>query len=230
MGFFDDLIKDAFSNDPNIARGGVKGSIEGPGDELLDGGSMRRRPVVQQTEIQRRWLEAQEQQKQVAAPAAARQDALGGRIAPMIKMAKGAPLTIDALVGTNWELSLYLTGVPDRDPSNDLYGSKTNVSNRDRRLGPGASLPRDREPTARVGVRFLSRGVTSILGLQRSTGEEEDEGGETNAIIFTTMTMMTMKTEIKFARGISTDSENCPPTEKRFASAYRHGDTGARLR
>jgi len=90
------------------------------------------------------------------------------------------PLTINALVGTNWKLSLYLTGGPDRDPSNDLYGSKTNVSNRDRRLGPGASLPRDREPTARVGVRFLSGGVTSILGSQQSMGEEEDEGGETN--------------------------------------------------
>ena len=180
MGFFDDLLKDAFSNDPNIARGGVKGSIEGPGDELLDGGSIRRRPVVQQTEIQRRWLEAQEQQKQAAAPAAAaaRQDAQGGRITP-IKMAKGAPLTIDALVGTNWELSLYLTGVPDKDPSNDLYGSKTNVSNRDRRLGPGASLPR--EPTARVGVRFLAGGVTSIiLGSRRSAGAEEDDGDETN--------------------------------------------------
>ena len=174
MGFFDDLLKDAFSNDPNIARGGVKGSIEGPGDELLDGGSIRRKPVVQQTEIQRRWLEAQEQQKQAAA---ARQDAQGGRIAT-IKMAKGAPLTVDALVGTDWELSLYLTGVPDRDPSNDLYGSKTNVSNRDRRLGPGASLPR--EPTARVAVRFLAGGVTSVLGSRRRAGAEEDEGDETN--------------------------------------------------
>jgi hypothetical protein len=77
-------------------------------------------------------------------------------------------LTINAHVGTNWELFLYLTGGPDRDPSNDLYGSKTNVSNRDRWLGPGASLPR--EPTARVGVRFLAGGVTSILlkGYQRT--------------------------------------------------------------
>ena len=77
-------------------------------------------------------------------------------------------LTINAHVGTNWELFLYLTGGPDLDPSNDLYGSKTNVSNRDRRLGPGASLPS--EPTARVGVRFLAGGVTSILleGYRRS--------------------------------------------------------------
>ena len=29
MGFFDNLLKDAFSNDPNNARGGIKGSTEG---------------------------------------------------------------------------------------------------------------------------------------------------------------------------------------------------------
>ncbi len=101
-----------------------------------------------------------------------RQDAQEGRIAP-IKMAKGAPLTVDALVGTDWELSMYLTGLPDCDPSNDLFGSKTNVSARDRRLGPGVSLPR--EPTARVGVRFLAGGMASVIGLQQSAGAEKDD-------------------------------------------------------
>jgi hypothetical protein len=169
MGFFDDLLKDAFSNDPNLAKGGVEGSIEGPGDELLYG-SVRRRPV-QQNEIQRRWLEAQKQQKRAAPAAAARQDAQGWS-AP-IKMARGAPLTVDALVGTEWELSLYLTGVPDRDPSNDLYGSRTNVSARDRRLGPGAALPR--EPTARVGVSLLEGGVASVLDVP---DDDDDDGGD----------------------------------------------------
>ena len=87
-------------------------------------------------------------------------------------MAKGAPLTVDALIGTDWELSMYLTGIPDRNPSNNLYGSKTNVSARDRRLGPGVPLPR--EPTARVGVRFLAGGMASVIGLRRSAGVEED--------------------------------------------------------
>ena len=88
-------------------------------------------------------------------------------------MAKGAPLTVDALVGTDWELSMYLTGVPDRNPSNDLYGSKTNVSACDRRLGPSVPLPQ--EPTARVGVRFLAGGMASVIGLRRSAGAEEDD-------------------------------------------------------
>ena len=79
---------------------------------------------------------------------------------------------VDALIGTDWELSMYLTGIPDRNPSNNLYGSKTNVSARDRRLGPGVPLPR--EPTARVGVRFLAGGMASVIGLRRSAGVEED--------------------------------------------------------
>jgi hypothetical protein len=68
---------------------------------------------------------------------------------------------------------MYLTGVPDCDPSNDLYGSKTNVSARDQRLGPCVLLPR--EPTARVGVRFLAGGMASVIGLRRSEGAEEDD-------------------------------------------------------
>ena len=83
---------------------------------------------------------------------------------------KGAPLTTEVLTNTNWELSLYLTGVPDRDPSNDLYGSKTNVSLRDRQLGLGTSLPPT--PTARVRIMLLESGVVSIT---KSYAEKEDD-------------------------------------------------------
>lgn len=79
-----------------------------------------------------------------------------------MKAAKGAPLTTEVLGNTNWELSLYLTGVPDRDPSNDLYGSKTNVSVRDRQLGLGVSLPQD--PTAKVKVALSDDGEVVVLG------------------------------------------------------------------
>ena len=63
-------------------------------------------------------------------------------------------------MGTQWTLDLYLTGVPDRDPSNDLYGQKSNVSLRDRDLGLGVSLPSS--PTASVGVRLLDGGAVEI--------------------------------------------------------------------
>ena len=37
----------------------------------------------------------------------------------------------ELVTGTSWVLDLYLSGVPERDPSNDLYGSKVNISSRD---------------------------------------------------------------------------------------------------
>lgn len=156
MGFFDDLLKDAFSNDPNLAKDGVKGSIEGPGDELTEIFT----PQPQQTEVQKRWLEAQQAQKTQQQQVNSQQDQ---RQQPtLVKAAKGAPLTNGVVSNTNWELALYLTGVPDRDPSNDLYGSKTNVSVRDRQLGLGVSLPP--EPTARVRIELLDDGMVNVLG------------------------------------------------------------------
>jgi hypothetical protein len=166
MGFLDDLLRDAFSNDRSLPKNGVGGSIEGPGDVPLD--PSNRTPPRERTEIQRRWLEAQQRQKSAtpAGAVAGRDQRVGGGISKTIKIARGAPLTIDVLVNTDWELSLYLTGVPDRDPTNDLYGSKTNVSARDRSLGLGSSLPS--VPTARVRVRLLDDGVVSILESSRS--------------------------------------------------------------
>jgi hypothetical protein len=187
MGFFDDLLKDAFSNDSTLAKGSVKGSIEGPGDEDLSNSSSRSsnynlRQSQPQTEIQRRFLEAQQQQGQRLLQQkqqqqnAQQQDTL-------IKAAKGAPLTNKVLINTNWELSLYLTGVPDRDPNNDLYGSKTNVSVRDRQLGLGAALPT--EPTARIKIVLLDDGVVSIVDSRAGNtddnnvniDDDDNEGG-----------------------------------------------------
>lgn len=159
MGFFDDILGDAFSNDPNLAEDGVKGSIEGPGDDLNENSRSNLRLKPQQTEVQKRWLELESQQKQKALE---QQQLKKDRGLTSIRAAKGAPLTNEVLVDTSWELSLFLTGVPDRDPSNDLYGSKTNVSVRDRQLGLGVTLPRD--PTARVRISLLEEGVVNILG------------------------------------------------------------------
>lgn len=167
MGFFDDLFKDAFSNDPNLAKDGVKGSIEGPGDELAQ--IFQQQP--QQTEVQKRWLEAQQKQRTQQQQVQVVQQ--GDQGAPvLVKAAKGAPLTTEVLTGTSWELSLYLTGVPDRDPSNDLYGSKTNVSVRDRQLGLGVSLPP--APTARVRVELLDGGDVTILGSFSGTDDDDE--------------------------------------------------------
>lgn len=168
MGFFDDILKEAFSNDSDLEKGGVKGSIEGPGDEDAENflSGLKPKPKQpQQTEVQKRWLESQLRQKQTARKAP--QDP--GRFPP-IKAAKGAPLTPRVLVDTEWDLALYLTGVPDRDPNNDLYGARSNVSVRDRRLGAGAALPP--APTGRVRVALREGGAVAIAG---AVGGEEEE-------------------------------------------------------
>ncbi|KAL7554683.1 hypothetical protein ACHAWF_018199 [Thalassiosira exigua] len=166
MGFFDDLIKDAFSNDPTLTKDGVKGAIEGPEDELDDNFGLQQ---SEQTEVQKRWLEAQLKQKAQQERQVQQDQGKGQPF--LVKAAKGAPLTAQVLSNTNWELSLFLTGIPDRDPSNDLYGSRTNVSLRDRQLGMGVSLPT--YPTARVRLHLLEGGEVTVLGSY--SGTEGDE-------------------------------------------------------
>lgn len=68
MGFFDGL-KEAFSNDESLAQDGVKGSIEGPGDDLGENFGMSVQQKPQQTEVQKRWLESQMKQKNTTAEA-----------------------------------------------------------------------------------------------------------------------------------------------------------------
>lgn len=178
MGFFDDLLKDAFSNDSSLAKGSVKGSIEGPGDEFNSSYRSSLSPPKQpqqQTEIQRRFLEAQQQQGQRLLQQKQQQQ-IAQQQDTLIKAAKGAPLTNKILSNTNWELLLYLTGVPDRDPNNDLYGSKTNVSARDRELGLGASLPSD--PSARIKIILLDEGIVSIVESRESTDDDDNIGND----------------------------------------------------
>lgn len=57
-----------------------------------------------------------------------------------------------SLEGKKAEMDFYLTGVPDKDPSSDLYGAKENISSRDRKLGQAAP----QEPTiSAISVEFL---------------------------------------------------------------------------
>lgn len=168
MGFLDNIFKDAFSNDESLSRDGVKGSIEGPEDTMTENfGLPTQKP--EQTEVQKRWIESQQLQKQQEAQQ--RQQTAVASPA-FVKTAKGAPLNTQVLTDTTWELGLYLTGVPDRDPSNDLYGSKSNVSVRDRQLGLGVSLPT--EPTARIQIQLLEDGAVAICGSEINSGDDDE--------------------------------------------------------
>jgi hypothetical protein len=63
------------------------------------------------------------------------------------------PPATASLQGKMAEMDFYLTGVPDKDPSSDLYGAKENISSRDRKLGQAAP----QEPTvSAISIEFLS--------------------------------------------------------------------------
>eukprot|EP00804_Cyclotella_cryptica_P011923 CCRYP_004394-RA/>CCRYP_004394-RA protein AED:0.16 eAED:0.16 QI:0/-1/0/1/-1/1/1/0/299 len=166
MGFLDDLLKDAFSNDPNLSRNGVDGAIDQGGDDD-DEWSLNINTNTPKTKVQRRWLESQQSK-----PQQTQQPSLS-------KL--GAPLSSPLLTNTQWKLSLYLTGVPDNDPSSDLYGSRTNVSLRDRKLGLGVNLPE--EATGSVLLRLQDGGtvtiVTSWFG-RRNADDGDDDADATS--------------------------------------------------
>lgn len=79
----------------------------------------------------------------------------------------GAKLNARLLENTRWTVDLFLTGVPAKDPSNDLFGTKVNISSRDRTVG--LNLPD--KPSVSVEVEFLPDGVCKTLASPFTTGE-----------------------------------------------------------
>jgi hypothetical protein len=117
FSFFKDLLDRAFENDPSISQTDKrKGQLEAPGEAGDDDETASR--ARQLTETQQKWRQLVNQQSPSSV----------------------GPLSI---AGTVVTMDLYLTGVPNKDPSNDLYGSRVNISSRDRRVNQ--ALPA--EPT-----------------------------------------------------------------------------------
>lgn len=100
-------------------------------------------PAEELTETQKKW----------------RQTQLGNDVNPM--MVEGSKCSMD----------LFLAGIPERDPSNDLYGSKVNISSRDRETG--LSLPS--APSITVAVEFLGNGVCKASPSDFTTGAKDGQ-------------------------------------------------------
>lgn len=84
-------------------------------------------------------------------------------------------VSIANLEGTTISLDLFLTGIPNKDPSNDLYGSKTNISSRDRVVGQ----PVPTEPTVSgIQVQFQAnqRCIVTADGSNSSFCRTEQPG------------------------------------------------------
>lgn len=173
MSFFGDLFKNAFANDEGLSTSDkTEGQLDYDGEDddfvVNTGAGGRERRKRPQTEVQKRWLEAQERQNQQQQRATTTTSIAGAPVD--LRPAKGAPLDPAALVGTEWILDLYLAGVPDRDPSNNLYGNRVNISSRDRGLGLGASVPE--EPNVSVKMTFFENGVCRAEPSDFTTGAD----------------------------------------------------------
>lgn len=75
------------------------------------------------------------------------------------------------LENTKWTLDLFLAGVASKDPSNDLYGSKVNISSRDQTTG--LNLPGD--PSVSVEVELLPDGACKTRESSFTTGKVDGQ-------------------------------------------------------
>jgi hypothetical protein len=143
FNFFKDAFSKAFENDRNLSSDKTKQQYDAPGEEYDDLTATNVRTL---TETQKLWRE-----KIAAASGGSSISASAGG-----SINGGGSRVNDAMViDTRWVLDLYLAGVPERDPSNDLYGSRVNISNRDK--ATGLSLPSS--PSTSVTIQFLDGGV-----------------------------------------------------------------------
>lgn len=158
MNFFKDMIEKAFDNDPDLPTNKNKKQIDAAYDPLI---SSSKNSPTQKTEVQKRWLEQQE---------------LATRSIVATTTIKGAPVNPALLSNTSWNLHLYLTGIPDFDPSNSLYGSRVNISNRNRQQGfaIGADILPE-EPTVTVQVTLLENGECLVAPSSFTTGDKRGQ-------------------------------------------------------
>lgn len=140
MNFLKDIFKDAFENDKNLSPDRSKQQLDNI-DDFNDGAYGM---LNQKTEVQKRYLSLEKKSKFI-----------------------GAPMNSDLLINTKWKLSLYLTGVPNFDPNNSLYGSRVNISQRKQSnlaqagLAIGAdSLPEN--PTVELSITLLPEGLVDV--------------------------------------------------------------------
>jgi hypothetical protein len=144
MSFFKDILGKAFENDASLDKDKAKGQYDGPEDDGLDVSmsvgrviNSNNRNPQELTETQKRWRESQ-------------QGLSSSSSTPQLLLTRNS----------QWKLDLFLTGIPARDPSNDLFASKVNVSTRDRKVG----LMVPEEPTVSdIQITLLEDGVCQVL-------------------------------------------------------------------
>ena len=145
--FLKDAFGSAFSNDRNLSTDKGKGQYDDiyTGEEYVDTSDDADDGL---TDIQRKWRQTQTQTAESV-----------------------NTLNSGIFVGKSLTLDLYLSGVPSRDPSNDLYGSRVNISSRDKETG--LSLPS--APSVNVKLDFLDDGVCQVSESGFTSGNTNGE-------------------------------------------------------
>lgn len=146
FNFLKDAFENAFSNDRNLAADKTKGQYDDmyTGEEYIDNDPNADDGL---TDIQRKWRQSQNPESNIRT------------------------VNYNTVVGKSLTMDLYLSGVPERDPSNDLYGSRVNISSRDK--GTGLSLPS--APSTNIKLDFLEDGVCRVSESGFTSGETDGE-------------------------------------------------------
>ena len=135
--FLKNMLDQAFENDRSLSSDKSKGSYDDifKGEEYVDNSASSVNGgggSTTLTETQKKWRQLQETSNAV---------------------------TPELIATTSATFNLYLSGIPAKDPSNDLYASKVNISSRDKTTGL-TNLPS--EPTCPLQVTFLENGVCTV--------------------------------------------------------------------
>jgi len=143
--FLKDAFNNAFSNDRDLSADIRKGQYDDifTGEEYVDT-SANNAAEEGLTDVQKKWRQTQ----------------------LLDNNNNINNINSDMIAGTSSTLGIYLAGVSERDPSSDLYGSRVNISSRDKETG--LSLPST--PSVYVQVDFLDDGICKVSESSFTTG------------------------------------------------------------
>jgi hypothetical protein len=174
FNFFKDMLEKAFENDDNLSKDEkLKGQIDSGAspDDDIDGRTeyqrMQQRSRNSLTATQEKW-----------------RNVVYGTAATAAKTTT-SPRSSMLIEGQTYLMDFFLTGVPSKDPSSDLFGSKVNISSRDRQVG--LAVP-DKPSVADVLIEFLSNGkcrcltdtdfTTKAAGIPNSADDNDSSDGD----------------------------------------------------
>jgi hypothetical protein len=180
FNFFKDMLEKAFENDDNLSKDEkLKGQIDAaPEKDDPRRQENQKRSKKTLTATQEKWRNAVYGggNQNSAAAAAATTTKQASRSSP--------PRSFILIEGQTYLMEFFLTGVPNKDPSSDLFGSKVNISSRDRQVG--LAVP-EKPSVSDVLIEFLPNekcrcltdtDFTTKAPAAANTGDDDESNGD----------------------------------------------------